>query len=58
MCFQILGMDVMIDENMKPWLIEVNHTPSFLTDSPFDYRLKFTLIKDTIRLLRISPIQK
>jgi tubulin polyglutamylase TTLL6/13 len=54
-CFHILGIDVLIDDNLNPWLIEVNHTPSFTTDSPFDYRLKFNLIKDTIRLIRISP---
>ena len=37
MCFEILGMDVMIDNKLKPWLLEVNHTPSFCTDTPFDY---------------------
>ena len=37
MCFEILGMDVMIYNKLKPWLLEVNHTPSFGTDTPFDY---------------------
>ncbi len=28
MCFQVLGFDVMIDINLNPWLLEVNHSPS------------------------------
>ncbi|KAL1498460.1 hypothetical protein AB1Y20_013785 [Prymnesium parvum] len=27
-CFQVLGLDVMLDEEYKPWLLEVNHSPS------------------------------
>ena len=44
MCFQILGFDVFIDKDSKPWLIEVNHTPSFTTDTPLDFRIKKALI--------------
>ena len=40
MCFEILGFDVMLDDKLKPWIIEVNHSPSFSTDSPLDFKIK------------------
>ena len=40
--------DVPLDENYKPWLLEVNHSPSFKTDTDFDYHLKLNVIKDAI----------
>ena len=40
MCFQILGFDIMIDDTLKAWLLEVNHAPSFATESVFDQNLK------------------
>ena len=44
----------MIDHKAKPWLIEVNHAPSFSTDSPFDALIKHDVINDTLNLLNIS----
>jgi len=32
-CFELLGCDIMIDENFTPFLIEINHNPSLLTDT-------------------------
>ena len=58
MCFQILGFDVMIDDNLKPWLIEVNHAPSFATESMFDQNLKQKLVQDTFVLLNLSNKKK
>lgn len=40
MCFQVLGFDILIDKKFRPWLIEVNQSPSFATDSPLDYKVK------------------
>jgi flagellar basal-body rod protein FlgF len=30
----------MLDEKLRPWLIEVNHSPSFTCDSPLDLAIK------------------
>ena len=40
MCFEILGFDVLIDADTKPWLLEVNQAPSFMADSELDYKIK------------------
>lgn len=58
LCFQILGFDIMLDQNLKPWLIEVNHAPSLATESAFDLTLKVQLVGDTIRLLNLSHQRK
>jgi len=49
-CFEILGFDVMIDSELKPWLIEVNHSPSLHGDSELDRRIKTTVIKESLVL--------
>lgn len=54
MCFEILGFDILIDEKLKPWLIEVNHSPSFATDTPLDFKIKKDLIADTIQTLNMT----
>jgi len=58
MCFEVLGFDVMLDHKLKPWLLEINHTPSFRTDTPLDKLIKKALIKDTLRLLNINAKTK
>ena len=44
----------MIDKYFKPWLIEVNASPSFATDSALDYDVKKSVIADAFELLSIS----
>lgn len=58
MCFEILGFDILIDNNLTPWLLEVNHSPSFNADTPFDYKVKSDLIYDTIKLVHLDPRNK
>jgi len=56
--FEVFGYDVMLDNTLKPWLIEVNHLSSFGTDSPLDKKIKFDLIWDTFTLLNLSVKRK
>jgi len=49
-CFEILGVDVMLDAKRKPYLIEVNHLPSFTCDSPLDEDIKRRLVDQTMDL--------
>ena len=49
--FEVFGYDVMLDNTLKPWLIEVNSSPSMGTDSELDNRVKHQMISDAIRLV-------
>lgn len=57
-CFELLGFDILIDENMKPYLLEVNHSPSFRVESKVDMKVKKNLIYDTFRILNVSLKEK
>jgi tubulin polyglutamylase TTLL6/13 len=48
----------MLDEDLKAYLIEVNHTPSFMTDTPLDYNIKFSLILDTLIIVNTKNKEK
>lgn len=58
MCFEILGIDIFIDDKVKPWLIEVNSLASFATDSPLDKKIKFDVVYETIAMLNLSQKRK
>ena len=47
-------MDVILNSKMKPFLLEVNHTPSFTTDTPLDAAIKRSLISDALKLMNVS----
>ena len=51
-------MDILLDRNLKPYLLEVNHTPSFTTDTPLDKVIKKGLIRDALLLLNVSGKNK
>lgn len=52
-CFDLLGFDIIIDSDLKPWLLEVNLSPSLATDSPLDLFIKSNLIADTLNLVGV-----
>lgn len=49
-CFELYGFDILLDEKLKPWLLEVNVCPSLSSSSPLDKTIKTTLLCDILHL--------
>lgn len=60
-CSELYGFDILVDENLKPWLLEVNLSPSLATDAPLDLKIKSHVVADWLNLTGIGlvdPISK
>lgn len=57
-CFEVFGFDVLVDSELKPWLIEVNLTPSLACESPLDFKIKSSLIADTFTLIGLQAFDR
>lgn len=57
-CFELLGLDILLDSLLKPHLLEVNHAPSLACDAPIDQRVKFDLIRDTLNIMNLSVTER
>jgi len=44
----------MLDSKLKPWLIEVNASPSFNMDTKLDKYVKMQLIEDTFKIIEAN----
>ena len=57
-CFELFGFDVLIDHQLKPWLLEVNVLPSLSSSSRFDKNVKTMLMCDALTLIGINGYDK
>ena len=48
----------MLDRKLRPWLIEVNHTPSFNADTGVDADIKNDLIQNCLEIVQLSIEQR
>lgn len=52
--FELYGFDVLIDSNLRAWLIEVNTCPSLATPSNLDFKVKYSVVSDMMHMLGIA----
>jgi hypothetical protein len=57
-CFEVFGYDVILDSELKPWLLEVNLSPSLACESPLDLTIKSNLLADTFNMIGIKKYDR
>lgn len=56
-CFETYGFDILVDQDLKSWLLEVNICPSLSSGSPLDKRIKTKVVADVLTLVGVQPLQ-
>ena len=57
-CFEVFGFDILLDSDLKPWLVEVNLSPSLTSDSPLDHQIKANLLTDTFNMVSVQRFDR
>jgi tubulin polyglutamylase TTLL9 len=50
-CFELYGYDILLDANLKPWLIETNASPSLTASNQEDNDVKIRLLDDMLNVV-------
>jgi tubulin polyglutamylase TTLL9 len=52
-CYELYGYDILIDSELRPWLIEINASPSLDANTEDDYDMKFSFLNEMLDLVQI-----
>mmetsp|Transcript_13455 Transcript_13455/g.25936 ORF Transcript_13455/g.25936 Transcript_13455/m.25936 type:complete len:413 (+) Transcript_13455:154-1392(+) len=52
--FELYGFDVLFDQDLKPWLIEVNASPSLTKSNREDHALKYDVLNDLVDVVDVE----
>ncbi|KAH7829126.1 putative Tubulin-tyrosine ligase family [Monocercomonoides exilis] len=55
MGFELYGVDILLDDTLRPWMIEVNISHSLQSSSLLDNRVKKAMLVDLFNLVGLTP---
>ena len=54
--YHLIGFDIILDENLKPYLLEANRRCGFRSDNDAEKYYTYNIIADTVNILGLRPI--
>jgi len=57
-CFELYGIDVLLDSELMPTILEVNIMPALSCGSPLDKRIKGQLVANLLNLVGVQPYDR
>ena len=55
-CFEMYGYDLLIDEDLKPWLVEVNASPSLSANTREDFLMKTEMLHGMVDVVDMDQV--
>ena len=55
-CFELYGYDIIIDTNLKPWILECNASPSLTANPPADFQNKVDMLDDVFTIIDLERV--
>jgi hypothetical protein len=55
-CFELYGYDLIIDSELRPWLLEVNASPSLSANTNEDYAMKTEMLHGMLDIIDMEKV--
>ena len=55
-CFEMYGFDILIDETLRPWLLEINANASLSANTELDAETKIKMLDDLLTIIDLEKI--
>ena len=56
-CFELYGYDLIIDSDLRPWLLEVNASPSLTANTNEDYLMKTEMLHGMLDVVDMDKVR-
>jgi hypothetical protein len=56
--WELLGYDILVDNDMNPWLLEINNAPSLVPHTILENGIKRNMVNDLLDLVDIGNTER